>query len=275
MRIAVLGASGVAGRAFVEAARLGSHQLGTARVNVLDLKELENGLRGYQAVVNLASAVPVSGGRGNWPMNDRLRREGVENLFTACLNQGIRLVVQQSLAMLHCVSDEREQIENDPLQGDGVFASAAEMELKIASAPLDVRSVRGGMFYGPGTGCEERFLASVARDDFRIPGDGLAWVSPVHVADYASALLCVLERGEPGHAYIASDDHPLQLFSIYGLAARQAGRTPPNLGGPVAMRSFRVSNLKLRSLGWAPCNRLFGTTRLALSFNDLRRLSVL
>jgi nucleoside-diphosphate-sugar epimerase len=258
MRIAVIGATGVAGRAFVDIARLAGHELGTSKVDLFDYPALEAALRGFDAVVNLASSVPVSGGRGDWAVNDRLRGEGFDNLLRASLASGVGIVVQQSLAMLHCASDTRAQTENDELVGYSVFASAAQMELKIARAPLDVRSVRGGMFYGPGTGCEERFLATVAREDFRIPRDGLAWISTVHVQDYAHALLAVLEHGEPGQANIACDDQPLQLRAIYERAAQQIGRDVPLGGGPVAMRSFRVSNAKLRRLGWTPHHQLFG-----------------
>jgi putative NADH-flavin reductase len=50
MRIAVIGAAGVAGRAFVPVARLGGHELGTSKVDLFDYPALEAALRGFDAV---------------------------------------------------------------------------------------------------------------------------------------------------------------------------------------------------------------------------------
>ncbi|MBI1728036.1 MAG: hypothetical protein HYR50_12290 [Candidatus Rokubacteria bacterium] len=114
------------------------------------------------------------------------------------------------------------------------------------------RLVRGGLFYGPGTLREERWLAEVGSESFRLPGDGNAWISPVHVEDLAEALIAVIERGSPREAYIACDDTPLRLRELYARVAARAGVALPAGGGEPMLRSFRVANAKLRSLGWYP-----------------------
>jgi len=252
MRIAVLGATGVAGRAFVPRAAVRGHSLATARTDIFDRDALVSLLKGCDAAVNLATSIPKPGGRGDWKVNDRIRREGTANLIASCLDAGVRVLVQQSVAMLHCVADDRPQTENDPIEGYGVLVSAFDMEVLALASPLDVRIVRGGLFYGPGTGREERWLEQVRNPAFRIPGSGRAWVSPVHVEDYAVALLEILARGQPRTAYIACDDAPLCLHELYGRLAAKAGAERPALGGPASMRSFRVNNCSLRSLGWVP-----------------------
>jgi 2-alkyl-3-oxoalkanoate reductase len=252
MRIAVLGATGTAGLAFVAAAGAAGHTLITRRADVFDRTALAALFTDCDAVVNLATSIPKSGGRGDWAINDRIRREGTANVLTAAQQSNVRLVVQQSVAMLHCADDLKPQTEDDPIVGYGVFTSAADMEDLARSSPLDVRLVRGGFFYGNGSGSERRWLDELTTQNVRVPGDGTDWFSPVHVLDYAAALLLVLERGRPNQAYIACDDQPLQLGQLYAEAATRAGVSPPAVGGPQRLRSFRVSNARLSSLGWQP-----------------------
>lgn len=252
MRIALIGASGAAGRAFAPRAAAGGHALAPGRTDLFDPDALLAFLRGCDAAVNLATSIPKPGGRGNWRVNDRIRREGTANLIAACLDAGVPILVQQSVAMLHCVADDRPQTENDPIEGYGVLASAFDMEALVRAAPLDGRLVRGGLFYGPNTMREELWFEEVRNKAFRVPGDASAWMSPVHVEDYADALLAVLERGAPREAYIAADDTPMRLRELYARAAARAGVDQPAPGGAQRMRSFRVSNAKLRSLGWNP-----------------------
>jgi len=252
MRIAVLGATGVAGRAFVPRAEAKGHSLVVRRVDILDAESLVTLVGGCEAVVNLATSIPRVGGRGDWALNDRIRREGTRNLLTACARADVRMVIQQSVAMLHCVSDDREQNEDDPTLGYGVLASAADMEALIRAADLDGRIVRGGLFYGADTGQPEQWRSEVRDPTFRIPGDGTAWVSPVHVDDFAEALLAVIEGGAARGTYIACDDEPLRLRDLYDGIAARAEVPRPRSGGLVRLRSFRVTNARLRGLGWRP-----------------------
>lgn len=275
----VLGASGVAGRAFVPLAEAAGHVVLADRVDVLDADALARALRGMDVVVNLASAIPRPGGpasRRDWTHNDRIRREGTANVLAACLAGGVRLLVQQSVAMLHAGSDDRPQHEDDALIGNGVLASSLDMEglLRDVSrgAALDLRIVRGGLFYGDGSGTEARLVEALRVPGFRLPGDGQAWVSPVHVADFARALLHVLELPEtarPGRAFIACDDQPLRWRELYTLAAASAVLpVPPVLparptGGSLPLPSFRVSNARLRATGWRPRHAIFACARSA------------
>ncbi len=254
MRIAVVGASGVVGRNFVPLAVAAGHALVVRRTDIFDEDALSALVAGCDAVVNLATSIPKAGGRGDWAVNDRIRREGTARLIAACSAAGTRILIQQSVAMLHCVADDRPQTEADALEGYGVLVSAMDMETLVRAAPLDGRLLRGGLFYGPGTGREEIWREEVGNPAFRIPGDGNAWLSPLHVQDYASALIRVLEHGHPREAYIACDDRPLRLREHYAGVAALAGASPPATGGVQRMRSFRVSNARLRALGWAPAH---------------------
>ena len=257
MRIAVVGASGVIGRSFVPMAAAAGHTLVQRRVDIFDSDALTGLIGGCDAVVNLATSIPRAGGRGEWVVNDRIRREGTAKLLAACIAMGIKMMLQQSVAMLHCVADDRPQTEEDALEGYGVLASAMDMEGLVRAAPLDSRLVRGGLLYGPGTGRWETWLEEVRNPAFRIPGDGNAWLSLVHVQDYASALLQVLDHDRPDEAFIACDDKPLRLHELYAGVAARAGVSLPATGGVQRMRSFRVANTRLRALGWAPVYPIF------------------
>jgi nucleoside-diphosphate-sugar epimerase len=258
MRIAVLGATGAAGRAFVPRAEAAGHALLVRRTDIFDRAALASLLDGCDAVVNLATSIPKPGGRGDWAVNDRIRREGTANLLAACEQRGVRILIQQSVAMLHCVADDRPQTEDDPIEGYGALASAADMEALVHAAPLDGRLVRGGLFYGPGTHREATWLAELRDPAFRIPGDGTAWLSSIHVEDYATAVLAVLEHGRPRTAYIACDDEPLRLGELYARIAAGAGITLPPSGGPQRLRSFRTANARLRAIGWRPAHPTIG-----------------
>lgn len=252
MRLRVLGATGVAGRAFVPLAVAAGHEVLSERIDVLDAVALNAGLHAAEAVVNLATAIPRTGGRGEWGLNDRIRREGTANVLAACIANGVHCLVQQSVAMLHNAADDRPQHEDDPIDGRGVLASALDMERLLQQAPIDVRVVRGGLFRGGDSGAEARWLAQLRDPQFRIPGNGDDWVSLVHLDDFAAAVLTVLERGAASTPYIACDDQPLRWHELYARVAARAGVAMPPTGGPPTMRSFRTSNARLRALGWVP-----------------------
>lgn len=259
MRIAVLGAGGVAGRAFTASACAAGHELVTDRADLFDRSALEAMLGGCDAVVNLATSIPRPGGRGDWTVNDRIRREGTASLIDACVAARVPLLLQQSVAMLLNIADHRPQGEDDAIQGYGRIASAADMEALVHAAPLDGRLVRGGLFYGPGTGREAAWDAELAAPDFRIPGDGNAWISPIHVEDYAAALWAVLHDGRPHENVNACEDEPMRLKELYEALARSSGRVTPPCGGPPGLRSFRVDNRRLRGLGWQQRHALRAT----------------
>lgn len=257
MRIAVVGAGGVAGRAFVAVARAAGHELVTQRVDLFDTDALARTVAGCSALVNLATAVPRPGGVNDWSHNDRIRRDGTTSVTTACVRAGVNVMVQQSVAMLHADADDRPQHEGDRLVGYGVLQSAFDMEQIVRMAPIDARIVRGGLFYGPGTGRENGWADEAAANAFCMPGDGQAWVSPLHVDDFATAVLSVLERGPPRAVFIACDDVPLRWRDLYAAAAARVG-AQVRTGGPMRLRSFRVSNAALRALRWRPAHDALG-----------------
>jgi nucleoside-diphosphate-sugar epimerase len=257
MRIAVFGSSGVAGSAFCALARARGYVVPTDRADILDPIAVARFVANSDVVVHLATAIPSATGQGSWPRNDRIRREGTANLLSACeKHSSPPMVVLQSIGMLHCQSDRRAQNEEDPLCGYGVLESALDMEQMGRDSTLDVRIVRGGLFYGPQSGRVELWQSQLTSPDFRIPGDGTAWLTGVHVEDFAAALLCVIERAPPNSTWIACDDIALQSGPWFERLALASGLPAPQRQGATTLRSFRLTNAKLKTLGWLPKHQL-------------------
>jgi len=107
--------------------------------------------------------------------------------------------------------------------------------------------------YGPGRSV---LLRKFFGGEAVIEGDGGRIVNQVHRDDIASALRVLVEKKASG-IFNVSDDAPMAQREIYAwLAQRFARPIPPN--GPInpdrkrGWTSKRVSNAKLRVLGWQP-----------------------
>ncbi|HVK16234.1 MAG TPA: SDR family oxidoreductase [Fimbriiglobus sp.] len=89
-------------------------------------------------------------------------------------------------------------------------------------------------------------------------GDADKWLNLIHVEDGAGAVLAVEGHGRPGETYIVADDTPVRRREFYTQLARLLGapgaRFEPYPPGKVAQpeANRRVSNRKLRALGWVP-----------------------
>ncbi len=136
VRTVLTGGTGVIGRAAVSALLDAGHDVvvvtrstsGSAvverlgatpvRGNVLDLESLAAAYEGADAVVNLATKVPVGHGAllpGAWRRHDRLRTTGVANVVEAARRAGVRRVVQESVTVLYADQGDDWITEESPL----------------------------------------------------------------------------------------------------------------------------------------------------------------
>ena len=270
MRIAVIGATGVLGRHLVPRLIGRGHAVcATARkeadldrlkrlgaeavpADIFDPVSLRAAVVNCDAAIHAATSIPTVAGKGDWAVNDRIRREGTANLLAACRAERVRRYVQQSTAIQHITSDVRPQTEEDSIGVYDRIRSALDMEQLVAASALDWCIVRGGSFYGPGTGRPEGWRSQARGGVLTLPGDGNGFISLIHVADMAAAMALVAERGQPKQVYIAADDQPATYRDLLSHVCAMEGTGPPVPGGPVMLPSFRVSNAKLKALGWAP-----------------------
>ncbi len=107
--------------------------------------------------------------------------------------------------------------------------------------------------YGPGRSVLLRkFFAGEAV----IEGDGAKWINQVHREDIAAALVQLVTARARG-IFNVNDDEPLPQRAVYEWLARRFDKPLPPTGERDLNRkrgwtNKRVSNAKLRALGWVP-----------------------
>lgn len=275
--IAVLGANGVYGRWLVPrlvargfnvralvrrpeaalVARACGAEVRTA--DIFDEATLRAGLEGCDVGINLATSLPGPSGRGDYDANDRLRRDGTPIWVEACRKAGVARIVQQSIAMVNAATGDAWTDEDticvateDSASSRAIAASVA-MEDAVRASDRDWLILRGGLFYGAGTGFDDDWFARAAAGKLRLPGDGQDFVSLVHISDMAEATIAALERWPSRRALIVADDSPARWRDVFSYIAEISGAPAPAPGGRAGFPNFRVSNRRAReTLGWVP-----------------------
>jgi nucleoside-diphosphate-sugar epimerase len=227
--------------------------------DIFDVASMAAALTGCDVGINLATTLPGPSGRGDFAANDRLRIEGAPNWIAACAAAGVGRVIQQSIAMLNASGDaswtDETHIHQPAVETTATraFAAALAMEAVIAASPIDWIILRGGLFYGPGTGFDHGWRARSAAAKLRLPGDGSDYVSLCHITDMAAATLAAIRRWPSRDTLIVCDDEPAPWRNVFGFIAMSAGHEPPSGGGPIGFPSFRLRNARARAaLDWAP-----------------------
>jgi nucleoside-diphosphate-sugar epimerase len=128
--------------------------------------------------------------------------------------------------------------------------------------------------YGPArSALLGKFLAGTAMID----PENDRFVNQVHRDDIASAIFFLLTREtQQTHIYNVVDDQPMLLAECYRWLAQRLKRPLPPIGQSTTQRkrgdsNKRVSNAKLRSLGW---NLQYPTFVEAMEKSILRSMSV-
>jgi nucleoside-diphosphate-sugar epimerase len=147
-----------------------------------------------------------------------------------------------------------EESATEPARETGRVLLEAEM-LVLSRGRIVVRLAG---IYGPGrSALFAKFLAGEAIVD---PGND-RFINQVHRDDIAAALFLLLNRSIASaverQIYNVVDDQPILQSECYHWLAKKLNRPPPALGRLTSKRkrgysNKRVSNAKLRSLGWAP-----------------------
>lgn len=220
--------------------------------DILDAASLQPAANGCDAALHLATSIPRVGGRGEWALNDRIRREGTRNLLAAAVAGGVRRYVQQSITLLYGQHEGALVDESFALAPSAAANSAGEMEAQVQASPLEWCILRGGQFYGPGTGAEDAWRARLAAGQLMTPEGGNRPASLVHVVDYARAVVAALEQAPAQSVFNVVDDEPVSYADLYGWLALQAGRPAPAAGG-TGMAWPACSNASLKAAtDWRP-----------------------
>lgn len=236
--------------------------------DIFDPASLQSALEGADVCINLATSLPGPSGRGDFAVNDRVRREGVPVLLNACRASGVPRIIQQGIAWIGASGDTwfDETSRIVPI-GDDVgslaIRAALDMEETVHASDLDWIILRGGLFYGPGTGFDDDWFARAAAGKLRLPGDGSDYVSLAHIADMADATVVALKAWPSRQTLIIADDEPARWRDVFSYVAELAGAPPASAGGRTGFPSFRASNARAqRTLNWAP---RYGNFRMGLA----------
>jgi nucleoside-diphosphate-sugar epimerase len=198
----------------------------------------------FDAVVHCASS-----GRGGADQYRRVYLAGAQNLATVFAPATL---VFTSSTSVYAQTDGSWVTEESPAEPDRETGRILrETEDHVLAHDGIVTRLAG--IYGPGRSVLLRkFFDGTAI----IEGDGSKWINQAHRDDIASALVHLVQARARG-IFNVNDDRPLAQLELYTwLAGRFARPFPPS--GPIdpnrkrGWTNKRVSNAKLRALGWAP-----------------------
>jgi nucleoside-diphosphate-sugar epimerase len=206
--------------------------------------EAQKTLGPFDAMIHCASS-----GRGGAEEYRRVYLAGARNLAEVFAPTPLLFTSSTSV---YAQTDGGWVTEDSPAAPDretGLILRETE-DLVLASGGIVTRLAG---IYGPGRSVLLRkFFEGAAM----IEGDGTKWINQVHREDIASALVHLVTKGARG-IFNVNDDRPLQQHEVYRWLAERFGRPlPPN--GPVdtsrkrGWTDKRVSNARLRALGWTP-----------------------
>ncbi len=239
MNVFVAGATGVLGRRVVdECADRGHDVVGLTRDDEGDEVVRERGgepRRGdvldrssvvdaaveadADVVVHAATAIPTDTNpdEKDWELNDRVRREGAENLVAAVGEAGADRFVQQSIVWVARQPDGGQFDEDAEPHPDRSTRSALEAEKTVEDAAdeggFDAVVLRGGNFYAHDAAHTRSFAEDLLSRDLPVVGRGLlgrkdATLSFVHADDAGRAFADAVE-GEPTGTFHVVDDEPV------------------------------------------------------------------
>lgn len=273
MKVFVAGATGVLGRALIPMLVNDGHEVvalvrgeekaalveemgaRTVQGDVLDADSLLSAVQGSEVVLHIATAIPKNMTVPNaWDANDRVRIEGTRNLLAAAQSVKAKLYVQQSITFLYGNCGDQWLTEQSPVADSLAphLQSAKVMENLVQASDIPWVILRGGSFYGPGTG----FVANVEaarRNELKTVGDGSHFLSLIHVEDMAEAFRLTLKHRPVQRIYNVVDNLPMRQLELFEeLALRMSSKQPQvdPQGNPGF--SVRCLNNKIRQeLGFA------------------------
>ena len=211
-------------------------------------------LGGYEAVLNLATAIPKQSELGKaeaWDKNDRIRKQGTPRSVNASLKAGVRTYVQPSITMAYpdmgelWISEETEPQSPDIVEMEGALRA-------VPTDSLHWTILRAGSFVGKDT-FQDDTTRALKSGEVSIACDGRAYQSYVHVDDMAEAVVLAAEKSLAGKILNICAE-PLREGDYLRQLAQAVGAAEP-LDNPKAPcpPSQRCSNQAAKDvLGWQP-----------------------
>ncbi|MFD9904226.1 dTDP-glucose 4,6-dehydratase [Streptomyces sp. NPDC059063] len=293
MRVLVTGGAGFIGSAYVRELLTGAYPAWRdARVTVLDLLTyagnlanlapvdgrftfvhgdigdsalLEKVVPGHDVVVNFAAESHVDRSIAGAADFVRTNVLGVQRLFDACLDAGVRRVVHVSTDEVYGSIDSGSWDETAPLEPSSPYAASKASGDLLARAyhvthGLPVVMTRCGNNYGPYQFPEKVIPLFVTRlltgGTVPLYGDGGNVRDWIHVTDHCSGIQVAAERGAVGEVYHIAGTRELtnleltdRLLAACGAGWGKVEKVPDRPGHD---RRYSLTDAKLRALGYAP-----------------------
>lgn len=200
---------------------------------------------GFNVVLHCASS-----GRGGVDAYRRIYVEGcaaIRRIFPEA-----RLIFTSSTSVYAQTGGEwvTEDSPAEPLRDTGrLLLDAEKIAVEAGGCVLRLAGL-----YGPGRSVLlRRFEDGTAT----LEDGGGRWINQIHREDAARAAFAVAQAGIPGTIYNVADNRPATQREVYGWIADFLGKPlpPEGPGDPNRKRGWtskRVSNARLRALGWSP-----------------------
>lgn len=240
------------------------------RGSLFDRDALDEALAGQEAVVNLATHVPIGAAtvrKRSWREDDRVRAEGSRILVDAALHQDVSRLVQEATTFIYPDRGEdwitEQTIPAPNPRSQTATMAATDQAARFTAAGGSAVVLRFGQFYGPDRASSEVLARARAREPV-VLGRPDGWLSPVHPEDAAAAVLLAL-RCPPGIYNVC--EPPVRRYQWATAIGTAVGAGPAKfypilvqkLAGPRAeplSRSHRVESTAFAAAtGWAPRNR--------------------
>ena len=219
--------------------------------NVLDVDSLEAAYEGSEAVINLATNVPVGHSAllpGAWRRHDRLRTTGVTNVVEAARRAGVRRVVQESVSFMYADQGDEWITEHSPVEISSMTEPAAVGESHVQDYACDSRVgvvLRFGTIVGD-DGQTRHWLRAAGHGRGIGIGHPSDWAHVIHTDDLGGAVLASLHAPSGVYNVGAEPVQRLDLVqgyadaagvesgALHGLARTLADRAPARAAVPVA-----------------------------------------
>ena len=198
----------------------------------------------FDAIIHCASS-----GRGGAEQYRRVYLEGARNLAAVFQPPCLLFTSSTSVYAQTDGSWVTEESAAEPDRETGRLLRETE-DFVLSKNGLATRLAG---IYGPGRSV---LLRKFFEGTAIIEGDGAKWLNQVHRDDIARALFTLITARTTG-IFNVSDDRPLAQRELYSWLAERFQRPLPPTGEPDLNRkrgwtNKRVSNAKLRTLGWVP-----------------------
>jgi nucleoside-diphosphate-sugar epimerase len=229
------------------AARLSAKPYRVRLIDVSQRDQVAEQTEAFDAVVHC-----VSSRGGDAEMYRRIYFNGARNLLNGFPAATTLFTSSTSVYAQHDGSRVTEESETKPLR------ETSRILLETENCILDKGGIvtRLAGIYGPG---RSALLSKFLNGTAIIDPENDRFVNQVHRADIASALFLLLNR-EPqplGQIFNIVEDEPMLQGDCYRWLAQRLNRPLPPIGQSQRQSkrggaNKRVSNSKLRQLGWAP-----------------------